>query len=171
MPSHFRYCCASSQLTSRTGAFGLALVAWAIFGQPLAVAQAFHCCTVTSNFPIAKGASMTTWCTGRSLGSLALLPIAKRPAGSETSTGQDWQSRISPLARGDSAMCAGAGVVAAGGFVGAAFARAGAVPAAAAGPAAGLAAVPAAVPAAAAPAGARRRAMRACASAAKRPFG
>ena len=115
-PIHFTYCCASSQLTSRIGEVGPAPGSCATRAQPFAVTQAFHACTVTSYLPIAKGASMTTWCAGRSLGSLALFPIMKVPAGRDTSTGQDWQSRISPLARARAAAIAGEAGLAGGGF-------------------------------------------------------
>lgn len=77
------------------GAAGLVLAGCAIFGQPAASAQAFHCCTVTSNLPIANAAPRCTWCAGFSLGSLALFPIANVSAGSTTSTGQPGQSRTS----------------------------------------------------------------------------
>ena len=107
---------------------------------------------------------MATRCAGFSLGSLLSLPIVKLPAGSAIMAGQAGQSLMTApaagLAAGGEDAAAGAGAVA----------RAG-------GGLAGTAAVAGGVAraggAAAAPWGwaARRRAMRAWASAAKRPFG
>ncbi|MCY1300153.1 hypothetical protein D9M70_497120 [compost metagenome] len=94
--SHSTYCCASSQLTSRTGEFFALSAMVGTRWQPPASTQAFHCSTVTSKRPIANGWPMVTWCGGFSAGSLALLPMVKLPAGSVTSTGHAGQSRISP---------------------------------------------------------------------------